>query len=129
VTGRTFYTAAARADLRSIAAYIAQDSPERAATYVREIRAHCRRLAQRRRMHRLREEYGSGVRAAVHGLYLVLYTIRADETVVVSASSMRHGANCPRSNLTDPLTGGRVWWDLASRADLSANRCFAGGMH
>jgi toxin ParE1/3/4 len=83
VTGRTLYTAAARADLRSIAAYIAQDSPERAATYVREIRAHCQRLAQRPRMHRLREEFGRGVRAAVHGPYLVLYTIRADETVVV----------------------------------------------
>ena len=83
MTGRALYTAAARADLRSIAAYIAQDSPERAAAYVREIRAHCQRLALRPRMHRLREEYGHGVRAAVHGPYLVLYTIRTDETVVV----------------------------------------------
>jgi toxin ParE1/3/4 len=83
VTGRTLYTAAARADLRSIAAYIAQDSPERAAAYVREIRAYCQRLALRPRMHQLREEYGSGVRAAVHGPYLVLSTIRADDAVVV----------------------------------------------
>lgn len=38
---------------------------------------------------RLREEYGAGVRVAVHGRYLIFYTERADTVVI---ERVLHGA-------------------------------------
>jgi len=90
VTGRIAYTPAARDDLRDIGDYISHDSPIRARSFVQEIRDHCRRVADRPRMHRLREEFGAGVRGAVHGAYLILYTPRDDGLVVVER--VLHGA-------------------------------------
>jgi len=83
-------TPAALADLTAIGDYIARDNAPRAVTFVRELRAHCRRLAARPRMHRLREELGAGIRGAVHGAYLILYAEEADGSVVVHR--VLHGA-------------------------------------
>ncbi len=69
VTARPLYTPAARDDLREIGDFIGQDNPARALSFVRELREHCRRLAAQPRLHRLREEFGPGVRGAVHGAY------------------------------------------------------------
>ncbi len=65
MTVRPLFTPAARDDLREIGDYIGQDSPGRALTFVRELREHCRRLAAQPRLHRLREEFGPGVRGTV----------------------------------------------------------------
>jgi toxin ParE1/3/4 len=90
VTGRIAYTEAARDDLREIGEYISQDNPKRALSYVRELREHCRRIAGKPRQHRPREEFGAGVRGAVHGSYLILYTHRDDGLVVIER--VVHGA-------------------------------------
>lgn len=84
------YTPAASDDLRQIGDYISQDSPACALTFVNQLRDHCRRIAARPRVYRLREEFGPGVRGAVHGAYLILYTPRDDGQVVIER--VEHGA-------------------------------------
>jgi toxin ParE1/3/4 len=66
----------AESDLIEIALYIASDSPARALSFVADIRRHCVAIAQNPMLNRLREEYGSGVRVAVHGNYLIFYAKR-----------------------------------------------------
>ena len=90
MTGRLAYTQAARDDLQTIGDYISQDHPARALSFIRELREHCRRISDKPRMHRLREEFGAGVRGTVHGAYLILYTHRDDGLVVIER--VVHGA-------------------------------------
>lgn len=91
MSGKPFYTPAARTDLRGIALYIARDNPDRAISFVAEIRAHCGRLATQPTIHRLREDLGPGTRMAVHGRYLILYSLRDDGRVVIER--VIHGAH------------------------------------
>ena len=90
MTARLAYTPAARDDLQKIGDYIGQHNPVRAQSFVRELRDHCRRVAEYPRRHRLREEFGAGVRGVVHGAYLILYTPRDDGLVVIER--VVHGA-------------------------------------
>lgn len=90
MTIRLAYTPAARDDLREIGDYIAQDNPARALSFVRELREHCQRIAGNPRIHRVREEFGPGVRGTTHGAYLILYTHRDDGQVVIER--VIHGA-------------------------------------
>ena len=83
------FTARAEADFEAIADYIALDNPRRAASFVRELRHRCERLADQPRANRLREEFGPGVRGAVQGSYLILYTERRD---VLAIERVVHGA-------------------------------------
>ena len=89
MTPRVEFTARAEADLESIGDYIALDNPRRAASFVRELRARCERLAAQPRANRLREEFGPGVRGAVHASYLILYAERRDLLVI---ERVVHGA-------------------------------------
>lgn len=90
MTARPLYTPAARDDLREIEDFIGQDNPARAGTFARELRERCRRLAEQPRSHPLREEFGDGVRAAVHGAYIIFYTHRDDGRVAIER--VVHGA-------------------------------------
>ena len=90
MTARPRYSPAARGDLGGIAEFIGQDNPARARSFVEELREHCRRLAAQPRLHRLREEFGPGVRGAVHGAYVIPYTHRDDGSVVIER--VVHGA-------------------------------------
>jgi toxin ParE1/3/4 len=47
------------------------DSPQAALRFVDELRQHCQSLTDYPARNRLREEYGSDVRVAVHGKYLI----------------------------------------------------------
>ena len=76
--------------MREIAEFIGRDNPARAGAFVRELRERRRRLTEQPRLHRLREEFGAGVRAAVHGAYLILYTHRDDGRVAIER--LMHGA-------------------------------------
>ena len=90
MNARPRYSPASRGDLGGIADFIGQENPDRARSFVEELRQHCRRLASQPRLHRLREEFGPGVRVAVHGAYLILYTQRDDGQVVIER--VVHGA-------------------------------------
>lgn len=93
MTATVGFSARAEADLEDIGDYIAQDNPRRAASFVRELRRRCERMAEQPRANRAREEFGPGVRAAVHGAYLILYTHHGDGSVVIER--VVHGARDP----------------------------------
>lgn len=90
---RCEFTDPAEADLEEISLFIASDSPRRALSFVAELRAKCLRIADHPEASQLREEYGPGIRVAVHGSYLILYSIRADAIVI---EHVRHGRRDPK---------------------------------
>lgn len=57
---RLAFTPLAEEDLEAIADYIAMDSPVRALSFVRELRAQCQRIARNPSGYRLRPELGDG---------------------------------------------------------------------
>ena len=62
-------------DLEAIANYIAQDNPERAVSFIREIRTKVRAVGRRPQLYRLRSEIGKDARIAVVGRYILLFRI------------------------------------------------------
>src|SRR5690554_4157819 len=77
-------------NLESIGDYIAQDSPTRALTFVRELREKCLSLADRPLAFPLVPHYEShGIRRRVHGNYLIFYHTEADRITVLH---VLHGA-------------------------------------
>jgi toxin ParE1/3/4 len=63
----------ARDDLLDIAAYIAEDNPERAMSFVAELESKARLTAERPLSFPARDDIGPGLRSAVHGRYLILF--------------------------------------------------------
>lgn len=86
---RPRYAEAALADLRDILDYIAQDNPLRARTFVAEIRERCRGRARQPRLYPLRQEFGEGIRLAVHGQDLILFGEQRGDVVI---ERVIHGA-------------------------------------
>jgi len=64
-----------KGDLAAIADYIAQDNPERAVTFIQEIRKEFARIRRTPLQHRLRPEIAADVRIAIVGQYVILYRI------------------------------------------------------
>jgi toxin ParE1/3/4 len=83
------FAGAAAVDLEAIADYIGQDSAKRALSFTRELVARCKRIAIQPRAFPPRDEFGSGIRAAVHGSYLILYAERNERLVI---ERIVHGA-------------------------------------
>lgn len=67
-------------DLEEIGDYIAQDNPERAVSFIREIRAKFAAIGQAPQLYRLRPEIAEDARVATVGRYVILFRI-AGETV------------------------------------------------
>ena len=87
---RVAFTRRAEADFEEIADDIAAENPRRAVTVVRDLRRRCEALDRQPRAHRLREEFGPGVRVLVHRGWLILYSLRDDGRVVIQR--IIHGA-------------------------------------
>lgn len=68
---RLVFSPAARADLLASALYIAEDSPDRAESFVAELEAKAREDAERPADFAPRDDVSSGWRAARHGRYLL----------------------------------------------------------
>ena len=83
------FTPGAFADLRAIALHIAEHNPARALSYVDEIEARCRRIAEFPHAGAPRPEWGDGFRIAVHGYYLIVYRVRG---AAVQILRVIHGA-------------------------------------
>ena len=62
-------------DLEEIADYIALDNPGRALSFIHEMRAKFRLIAQNPMLYRLRPEIGEEARLAVMGNYVILFHI------------------------------------------------------
>ena len=63
----------ARADLRKIAAYIAQDKPDAARRWVEKIKAKCHLLTDRSQIGELRPDLGEDIRFTLVGSYVIYF--------------------------------------------------------
>lgn len=79
---RVNFTADALADIEQIGAYIAEDSPERARSFLQELREFIEQISDNPRRYRLRDEWGGDYRAANFGNYLAIFET-ADEDVTI----------------------------------------------
>lgn len=86
---RLTFTPLAEQDLESIADYIATDSPARALSFVRELRAQSRRIALNPSGYRLRPELGEHIRSCAHGRYVIFFEATETDVLVVR---ILHGA-------------------------------------
>lgn len=68
-----YFTPQAEADLEEIGDYIALDNPRRAASFIREIREHCEKIAEGPLLYVARPELGSQVRSCAHGNYVIFF--------------------------------------------------------
>jgi toxin ParE1/3/4 len=77
------------ADLEEIAELIARDNPLRAVSFIHELMDVCVRIAERPRAFPRRDDLAKGLRQAVHGRYLMLFTADDDGVVI---ERVLHGA-------------------------------------
>lgn len=82
-------SAEAETDLEEIGDYIAQDNPQRAETFIEEIRARFEAISQNPLAFIERPDIDVGVRACVHGHYVILYYVDDDG---VQIARVLHGA-------------------------------------
>jgi toxin ParE1/3/4 len=73
----------AELDLEEIGDFIAADNPDRAVTFVREIRDHCVRIATSPLAYAARPEVGDGIRACPHGRYIIFFRPAEAHVLVV----------------------------------------------
>lgn len=89
------FSPAARADLVAIALYIAEDSPDRADSFVAELEAKASQAAERPASFPARDDVSPGLRAARHGRYLLFFRETSEEVRIVR---VLHGArDLPRA--------------------------------
>lgn len=86
---RLIFLPQAETDLEAIGDYIARDNPGRALSFVRELRAQCRKIAKAPKAYRPRPELGPGLRSCPYGNYLVLFF---EEPGLVRIVRVLHGA-------------------------------------
>lgn len=73
------FTVQAESDLEEIGDYIAEDSPSRALSFIREIREHCSKIAAMPLAYAARPELGENFRSCAHGQYLVIFQPSLEE--------------------------------------------------
>ena len=96
---RLVFSPRAETDLADIEAYIGQDNPQRAVTFVEDLIAFCGSLTSMPDRHQVYSaDFDPPIRRAVFGRYLVFYRVSPDEISIVH---VRHGAREPI--IFDPL--------------------------
>jgi toxin ParE1/3/4 len=83
------YSPAALEDLKAITLYIADDSPERALTFVEELQQKAAQAAEWPNLFPARDDLSTGLRCISHGRYLIFYH---RETNGVRVVRVLHGA-------------------------------------
>lgn len=76
-------------DLEAIGDFIAAGNPARAISFIDDLLALCTRITEHPQAYRRRDDLAEGLRQAVHGAYLILFTAD-DEGVVIER--VVHGA-------------------------------------
>ncbi len=79
---RCTFTPAAEGDLEEIGDYIAEDRPDRARTFVRQLRQRCQELCDFPKAYPLRSDLAPDIRVMAFRHYLVCYTVHADRVVI-----------------------------------------------
>ena len=80
---------AAQRDLAAIGQHIAQDDPARAVSFIEELTAKFRLVAERPRSFPARDEWHPDLRSALHRPYVILFRIADDHVEIVRVF---HGA-------------------------------------
>lgn len=78
----------AEQDIESIGDYIALDNPQRALTFIAELRNQCARIASSPKAFRARPELGENIRSCAYGNYVIFF--QDDPTVCIVR--VLHGA-------------------------------------
>jgi toxin ParE1/3/4 len=87
---RVVITPRAQSDLESIGDYIAAQNPDRASSFVGELRMRCLTLADNPERFPLAERLAAkGVRKLSHGNYLIFYRVYADR---ITVARVLHGS-------------------------------------
>jgi toxin ParE1/3/4 len=76
-------------DLDEIADYIGKDNPERALSFVREIRSRFAQIVERPHSFPIHEEWRAELRSAIHGRYHIVFTVIGDTVHIIRVI---HGA-------------------------------------
>ncbi len=86
---RVALSPSAETDLEEIGDAIASDSPNRAISFIREIRQHCDTISTAPRAAPERNDLAPGLRMLVHGNYLIFYRVLDGE---IRIERVLHGA-------------------------------------
>lgn len=78
-----YFTPQAEIDLEEIGDYIALDNPERAVTFIQEIRQHCERIADGPARYAARPELGEAIRVCTHRNYLIVFEPHDDGVLIL----------------------------------------------
>lgn len=79
----------AEQDLEAIGDFIAQDNPQRALTFIAELRRHCTKIAASPKAFRPRPELGNDIRSCAYGNYVIFFQERPADLCIVR---VLHGA-------------------------------------
>ena len=86
---RLVFLPQAENDLEAIGDYIAQNSPRRAISFVRELRKQCEKIARSPRGYRRRPECQENLRSCAYGNYVIFF---AEAGSLVQIIRVLHGA-------------------------------------
>lgn len=86
---RAHFTPQAETDLEEIGDFIALDNPERAVSFIGEIRERCVTIADGPLRYAVRPDLGDAVRICAHGNYLILFEPFEQGTIILR---VLHGA-------------------------------------
>lgn len=81
-SGTAVLSPLAEDDLEGIGDFIAENNPERALSFVRELRQACDKIARNPMAYRQRPELGAHIRSSVYGRYLIFFTVAGSEVTV-----------------------------------------------
>src|SRR5260370_14388780 len=76
-------------DLEEVGGYSELDNPGRAVSFIREIRQHCEKIAERRHHYVARPDLGGTIRICAHGNYLIVFEPFDDGALILR---VLHGA-------------------------------------
>ena len=103
---RLQFAALARDDLLDIARYIARDNPNRARSFVAELREQCVVLAQNPGMGVAKPEYAEGLHMFPHGRYLIFFSATVTQGVLIER--VLHSARHLASQLDNPNASKKI---------------------
>lgn len=86
---RLVVTPLAEQDLEEIGDYIAQDNPDRAASFVMDLQAQCRKICTNPGGYRRRPELSDELRSCAYGNYVIFFESTNDLVTIIR---ILHGA-------------------------------------
>jgi len=86
---RLLITPLAAQDLEEIGDFIAQDNPQRASSFISELRMQCKKICLNPAGYRPRPELTNNLRSCAHGNYVIFFENSQDRVTIIR---ILHGA-------------------------------------